>query len=151
MVTKQALKLYVVLSRTYHAVAQADKRKIREYGLSPSEFAAMELLYHKGPQPVQKIASKVLLTSGSMTYVVTQLEKKNMIRRTGSEKDRRVCHIALTGEGTEKMKAVFPAHENYIAGLFESLSGEEAALVTEQLKRIGKSVSQKPDKKESIK
>lgn len=141
MNTNQALKLYVVLSRAYHAVAQADKRKIQEYGLSPSEFAAMEVLYHKGPQPVQKIASKVLLTSGSMTYVVTQLEKKNMVRRTLSKNDRRVCHIALTEEGIEKMKAVFPAHEKHIAGLFESLSGEEAALVTEQLKRIGKSIS----------
>ena len=150
MEKKQALKLYIVLSRAYHAVAEADKRKIREYGLSPSEFAAMELLYHRGPQPVQKIAAGVLLTSGSMTYVITQLEKKNLIRRTLSGEDRRVYLVDLTGEGRKKMDAVFPVHERFITELFGSLSDEKAALVTGQLKRLGKSITQNQNEKEHI-
>ena len=54
--------------------------------MNPTEFAVLELLYHKGNQPLQQIGDKILLASGSITYVVDKLEKKNF----SSEKPRRL-------------------------------------------------------------
>jgi len=40
---------------------------VQDFGLNISEFGVLEFLFHKGEQPVQKIAEKILVTSGTIT------------------------------------------------------------------------------------
>lgn len=142
MNSKQALKLYVVLSRACRAASEADRTEIRKYGLSQSEFAVLELLYHKGPQPIQQIAAKVLLTSGSMTYVVSQLEKKGFVKRVVCEKDRRIFHVELTNTGNALISEIFPIHEKFIYNMFHILEDEDTEKLINQLKLLGKSIAE---------
>lgn len=142
-----ALKLYVVLSKAYKSAFEADKQKIKDYGLSPSEFASLELLYHRGPQPIQAIASKVLLSSGSMTYVVTQLEKKGLCLRRVSPDDRRVFFAEITESGKKLMAKILPDHNNFIKDLFSGLTEREAIELIEQLKYMGKAAAAHPIQK----
>src|SRR5690606_40391428 len=67
-----------------------------QYGLNLTEFGVLELLYHKGPQPIQVIGKKVLLASSSITYVIDKLEEKELIVRESCPRDRRVIHVRLT-------------------------------------------------------
>lgn len=152
MDTKHALKLYVVLSKAYRAAAEADKKEITKSGLSPSEFAVLELLHQKGPQPIQKIAARVLLTSGSMTYVVSQLEKKGLVKRIVSQHDRRVFYAELTASGAEQIAAMIPTHDEFITKMMNVFSDEEAELLIEQLKVLGKTIkgNTNPQKEETL-
>lgn len=145
---KQALKLYVVLSKAYRTAADIDRKEISTYGLGTTEFGVLELLYHKGPQPIQKIASKILLTSGSMTYVISQLEKKGLIKRVVSEADRRVFFAELTEAGTALIGDLFPRHEQFLHHLMDVLSAEDAQKLIEQLTSLGKAIEQKNNRKE---
>ena len=45
---RQAMRLYIVLTRTYKTLLDKDQRNIRSYGLNASEFGVLELLYNKG-------------------------------------------------------------------------------------------------------
>lgn len=71
------LKALVVLMRASQSVQDVLRKDIKVYGLNTTEFAVLELLYHKGDQPIQHIGKKILLSSGSITYVVDKLEKKD--------------------------------------------------------------------------
>lgn len=73
---KQSLKLYIVLSRALKAINETTHQLFQDNGLNPTEFAVLELLYHKGRQPLQQIGNKILLASGSITYVIDKLEKE---------------------------------------------------------------------------
>src|SRR5699024_677090 len=70
-----SLKLYVVLHHAFTAVQTEAFKDMKRYNLNPTEFAVLELLYNKGPQQVQQIGEKVLITSSSITYVVNNLVK----------------------------------------------------------------------------
>ncbi|MDD4691799.1 MAG: MarR family transcriptional regulator [Eubacterium aggregans] len=140
MNTKNALKLFVALNRTCSTLANADQENIRHYGLSRSAFSVFELLYHKGPQTVQDIGKKVLLTSGSMTYVVNKLVEKGFVHRNICESDRRVTYVGLTSSGTDFMKGIFPEHEQHIAKMFSALSDEQMVMLTETLQQISTSI-----------
>lgn len=59
-------------------IAQQD---VKQYGLNITEFEVLELLYSKGPQPIQRIRERVLIASSSISYVVTQLEEKGYLNR----------------------------------------------------------------------
>lgn len=142
MDSKQALKLYVVLSKACRAASEAGKMEIRKYGLSQSEFAVLDILYHKGPQPVQQIAGKILLTSGSMTYVVSQLEKKGLVRRVICEDDRRIFLVKLTEAGDARISEIFPAYEKFIYHIFCGLQDEDPEILISQLKLLGKSITE---------
>jgi len=123
--SKLALKMLVVLSRTMHAVTEQVKADIKTHQLNLSEFGVLELLYHKGDTPLQQIGDKILLTSGSVTYVVDKLEKRGLIARKSCATDRRVTF------------ETFPKHEAFLADLFKDLSVSEKEQLIDQLKRIG--------------
>lgn len=53
-----SLKLFIVLSRAMQTIAKRVEEDIKNYGLNTTEFAVLELLYHKGSQPIQKIGEK---------------------------------------------------------------------------------------------
>ena len=136
----QSLKLFIVLSRAYRAVNEHVNKRIQRYGLNPTEFAVLELLFHKGDQPLQQIGGKILLASGSMTYVIDKLEKKEYIKRVACADDRRVTLAQITEKGKKLIEQVFPAHKNEIDRLMSVLSEDEKEMAIEILKKVGLSV-----------
>jgi MarR family 2-MHQ and catechol resistance regulon transcriptional repressor len=136
--TATALKLWVVLSRAYHAVAEAARRDIERHGLGATEFSVLELLFHKGSLSLGEVGERVLLTSGSVTYVIDKLEKRRLLVRRACPEDRRVCYADLTQEGRALISAIFPEHAQVIREVTEGLSGEEQQEAIQLLKRLGR-------------
>ncbi|MBY0120910.1 MarR family winged helix-turn-helix transcriptional regulator [Bacillus sp. S/N-304-OC-R1] len=137
---KQSLKLFIVLSRAYRSLNENVNKLIQTYGLNPTEFAVLELLYHKGDQPLQQIGGKILLASGSITYVVDKLEQKGYLRRVACPKDRRVTYGQITEQGKSFIEEIFPEHEKHIHSLMTELSPEEKDTAISLLKRLGLSI-----------
>lgn len=135
--SKESLKLLVVMLRAAQTVEDLVKKDMRTYGINPTEFAVLELLYSKGDQPIQKIGEKILLASSSITYVVDRLEEKGFVKRVDSSEDRRVKFASLTIKGKELMEEVFPKHEKRIEEIFSILNEGEIDLAIKLLKKIG--------------
>lgn len=141
METKLPLKALVILLRASQAVQDQVKQDMEKYGVNPTEFAVLELLFHKGEQPIQHIGKKILLASSSITYVVDKLEGKGYVERKACPKDRRVTYAAITNEGRAFMEEAFPQHESMIEGIFDNLTNEELETAITLLKKIGLSKS----------
>lgn len=137
---KQSLKLFIVLSRAHKAISEQTNQFFQENGVNPTEFAVLELLYHKGRQPLQKIGGKILLASGSITYVIDKLEKRGFITRVNCPTDRRITYAEITEEGEAFMAEIFPAHEKRIHELTAALSPDEKEQAIELMKKIGLSI-----------
>lgn len=133
----QSLKLFIVLSRAYKAINEHVNKSIQASGLNPTEFAVLELLYHKGDQPMQQIGGKILLASGSITYVVDKLEQKGLLKRIACPNDRRVTYAQITDKGKSFIEEIFPEHAENIHTLMSSLTADEKAEAIELLKKLG--------------
>ncbi len=138
--TERALKLFIVLSRASKVVLEEANKLIETYKLNPTEFAVLELLYHKGRQPIQKIGQKILLSSGSMTYVVDKLEKKGLIERVFCKEDKRVTYMSITAAGNELIEEIFPSHEKRINELMSALTETEQETAIDLLRKLGLSI-----------
>ncbi|WP_226654669.1 MarR family winged helix-turn-helix transcriptional regulator [Pseudalkalibacillus hwajinpoensis] len=132
-----SLKLFIVLARASRSVTDHIKTDIQRYGLNPTEFAVLELLYHKGNQPLQQIGEKILLASGSITYVVDKLEGKGYLKRNPCPNDRRITHAVITDEGKELMDRIFPEHELQVQSIFAGLDEQEKETAITLLKKLG--------------
>ncbi|AQQ55118.1 MarR family winged helix-turn-helix transcriptional regulator [Planococcus lenghuensis] len=137
---KQSLKLFIVLSRAHKAISEKTNQFFQANGLNPTEFAVLELLYHKGKQPLQKIGGKILLASGSITYVIDKLEKRGYLSRVNCPTDRRVTYAEITADGEALMASLFPEHEQHLHELTNSLSSDEKEEAIELLKKLGLSI-----------
>lgn len=137
------LKLIVVLSRMSNALSEGLLRSIRDIGLHPTEFALLEVIYHKGPQPIQKVGEKILITSGNMTYVADKLVKKGLVYRVSHTEDRRVTLLNLTDEGKRTMDDAFPKHHAHIKHLLDGLTASEKKVLLDLSKKLGLSLTVK--------
>ncbi|ETT85658.1 MarR family transcriptional regulator [Viridibacillus sp. FSL R5-0477] len=137
---KQSLKLFIVLSRANKAINECTNQFFQDNGLNPTEFAVLELLFHKGRQPLQKIGNKILLASGSITYVIDKLEKRGFLNRISCPSDRRITYAEITPEGEAFMDELFPRHEEQLYELTNALSPEEKDQAIALLKKMGLSI-----------
>jgi MarR family 2-MHQ and catechol resistance regulon transcriptional repressor len=62
--------VWLVLWKAARAVEQNAVNSVSRLDLGLSDFAVLEVLFHKGPQPVNVIGKRVLLTSGSITTAI---------------------------------------------------------------------------------
>ena len=131
------LKAVTVMLRASQAIQEVIRKDAANYGLNSTEFSVLELLYHKGHQPIQMIGKMVLISSSSITYVIDKLEQKNYVRRQGCPEDRRVIHAVLTEEGKKLMDNIFPQHVLKISEVFDDLSTEELKQTIALVKRVG--------------
>ena len=131
------LKAVTVLLRAAEAIHEVIKKDAARYGLNSTEFSALELLYHRGRQPIQLIGKKVLIASSSITYVVDKLEAKKYVIRQACPDDRRVTFVELTDEGRTLMESIFPDHEMTINKVFQGMEKEEVDEMIKIVKRVG--------------
>ncbi len=102
-----ATRVWLVLWKAAHAIEQNAVRSVSASGLGLSEFAVLEVLLHKGPQPVNVIGKKVLLTSGSITAAVDRVESKKLVRRIADTGDLRARIVQLTETGRRLIERAF--------------------------------------------
>ncbi|MFD1448471.1 MarR family winged helix-turn-helix transcriptional regulator [Oceanobacillus profundus] len=135
-----SLKLFVVLAKAYRAIIEQAEMDIKSKGLNLTDFAVLELLFHRGKQPMQKIGDKILMTSGSITYIVNKLEKKGYLVREASPNDRRVTYASISDQGKELLNSIFPAHWEKLKTIMNGLNDEEKDTAIELLKKLGTTV-----------
>ena len=132
-----SLKLFVVLTRTLDSIRKIIEDDIKSLGLNPTEFAVLELIYHKGDQPIQKIGEKVLIASSSITYVVDKLEQKQLVKRKPCANDRRITFATITLKGNNLMDTIFPKHTEAINEIMSGLTSGEKENMINELKKLG--------------
>jgi MarR family 2-MHQ and catechol resistance regulon transcriptional repressor len=136
--TAASLKLWVSLARASRWVSEWMRRHIESRGLKPSEFGVLEILHHKGPLTIGEIGARMLLSSGSMTYVVDKLEAGGLVTRRVSKDDRRVIVAELTPKGEALIGEIFPAHAEVVRQATGGLTVEEKRIAAALLRRLGK-------------
>lgn len=131
------LRLFRVWMKASKVIFDHVVKDIKEHGISIENFMILELLYNKGPQPVQKISETLSIPSGSITYVVDKLEKKGLVKRQPNPNDRRASTVVLTEEGRALFDKIFPKHVETISENLSFITNEEKEQLTHLLKQIG--------------
>ena len=130
--------LFLLFWKASHAAMRYDHQSIAAQGFATlSDYAVLEVLLHKGALPVNAIGEKVLLTSGSMTTAVQQLEKKGLVVRERSEGDARVVLVHLTNEGMSLIQEAFTAHAEDLDELFIEFSEDERIQFAGLMRKLG--------------
>ena len=116
------LQLIIALGRALQALERTVRPHLTQSGLSLTEFAVLEVLYHKGALRLGEIRDRILVTGASTTYVVKKLEERGLMRRRTCAEDSRVVFGELTAKGRALIEEVFPAHVDLLQQAMAGLS-----------------------------
>ena len=121
----RALDCFIKLMRAAESVADRINRHIGAAGLTMSQFGVLEALFHRGPLCQKDLATKILKSSGNITLVIDNLEKRGLVRRERGIADRRYITVFLTEEGHALIADIFPRHVSVITGELGIITPEE--------------------------
>ena len=108
----------------------------KEFNLTPTQFGVMDMLNAKGRMKISELIDCMLATSGNMTVVIKNMEKKGWLIRKACQTDKRAFEIDLTDEGRRIIKAAIPPHQRAIEETFSVLSPDEQSQLVELLKKF---------------
>jgi MarR family transcriptional regulator, 2-MHQ and catechol-resistance regulon repressor len=131
-----ALLTYSRLTRAANSLRAQASRQLDGTGLTLSQFAVLEALYHLGPMSLSEVAKKILTTGGNLTMVAGNLEKQGLVSRKCSTEDARVYILSLTPKGKKLIGEVFPEHAAAITSAFEALTPKEQKKLAELCRNL---------------
>jgi MarR family transcriptional regulator, 2-MHQ and catechol-resistance regulon repressor len=135
--TYRALNAYTKLMRAAESVTARVGRTMTAADLTISQFGVLEALHHKGPLCQRDIAAKILKSTGNITLVIDNLEKRQLVRRERGSEDRRYLTVHLTPGGAALIAEVFARVEAAIVAEMTVLSAEEQEQLGTLCKKLG--------------
>jgi MarR family transcriptional regulator, 2-MHQ and catechol-resistance regulon repressor len=137
-VERLALSTYLKLTRASETLWNRLAPGLQRHDLTPSQFGVLEALYHLGSMHQRDLGERILRSSGNMTLVIDNLEKRGLVERRRSADDRRFVSIHLTGTGSELIARVFPAHARAITDEMSALEPEEQRTLGRLCRQLGR-------------
>ena len=133
----RALKTYVKLMRAAESITSRVHKHLSSAGLTVSQFGVLEAIYHLGPLSQKDLGRKILRSSGNITMVIDNLEKRRLVRRERDTSDRRIFIVHLTDEGQKLIRRIFPPHAALIAGELSVLNATDQMKLGNLCKKVG--------------
>lgn len=119
------LKILIGVHRIANDLDRKTSRLLKKHDLTLGQFAVLECLYHKGDLTVGEIQDSILSTSGTITIIIDNLEKRGFIERVRKNTDRRSFIIHLTDEGRSLTSRAYPENEEMIINEMSIYTEEE--------------------------
>ena len=133
----RALNAYIRLTRAVEALNAHLLNSNNLEGLTTSQLGVLDALFYLGPMFQKDLAGKILKSSGNLTLVIDNLEKRGLVRRERQSGDRRFVTVSLTDAGRELIERVMPLHVDDITAALGALTPEEQETLGVLSKKLG--------------
>jgi len=127
-----AVSAFAELQRSANIIANMVHKNLGAHNLTVSQFGVLEALHRSGPMYQRDLAERILKTTGNITTVIDNLEKRELVKRVRELKDRRYFQIVLTTEGAKIIRKIYPAHVKRVEQVMGRITASELA----ELRRI---------------
>ncbi|HEY9841953.1 MAG TPA: MarR family transcriptional regulator [Candidatus Obscuribacterales bacterium] len=135
---EQALSAFINLIRAAETLSARVHQHLGAQGLTDSQFAVLEALFHLGPMCQRALADKLLKSGGNITLVIDNLEKQQLVERRRNPEDRRYITVVLTARGESLMAELFPRHAAILTELMDVLNPAEQQELRRLCRILGK-------------
>lgn len=117
------------VANIYRAAAavrrRAERNLLADAGLSWGGFTIMFVLWVWGAMETAHLAAECDLAKGTLTGMLTTLEKQGLVERERMISDRRRVMVGLTAEGQARIEQLGPRFNDFERQVTDDLTAEE--------------------------
>ena len=132
----KALSAFLALTRASDLMTVRLTSKCDNQRLTFSQFGVLEALLAGGALCQKELGEKIFKSSGNITMVIDNLEKRELVRRERKGNDRRFVTIHLTDEGNKVINEVLPKLASFIRDEMKVLTEEEQESLHKMCKKL---------------
>lgn len=104
-------------------LAEGFNEGFAEAGLSLQEWRALSILYEYGPQTMGDIARRTNINASTMTRLIGQMEKRDLVKRERPVANQRTVFVRILTDGRAKVEFLIPKvldYERNLSGCFST-------------------------------
>jgi len=128
------------ISNIYRAAAavrrRAERTVLATSNLSWGGFTILWVLWVWGEMETNRLAAECDLAKGTVTGLVTTLEKQQLVERERLEEDRRRVLVRLTSAGLDTIEDVFPRFNAFEADMAAGLDQAQKEQLAHLLRQV---------------
>src|SRR5881394_425167 len=97
---------YLSLLRTADALQSRVEAKLKEFGLTGTQYNALRILRGAGAGgiPCSEIGERMITRDPDVTRLLDRLQKRGLVERSRGKQDRRVIYGKITGAGLKLLR-----------------------------------------------
>jgi DNA-binding MarR family transcriptional regulator len=119
------LQQYRMIHDIYVLLDDGDRRVLRSFNLSTSQFAVLLLLDADQGWRLTDLSDRLLFDKSTITRIIDRLEQAELVRRIAEPADRRVQRVVLTPTGLALRDQAKAAHEHSLERRMAVLDADE--------------------------
>lgn len=128
------------ISNIYRAASavrrRAERDLLTEVGLSWGGFTILWVLWVWGEMETARLATECDLAKGTLTGMLTTLEKQGLVERHRVAEDRRRVSVALTGDGVDLIEDLFPRFNSFERSMTRGLTADQQLDLARHLRAV---------------
>ena len=140
--------LSFVLDKAAQTVARRLREHLAPHGVTPVQYAMLNLLWERDGQSAAELGTRLLLDSATLTGIIDRLQAAALVSRQPDPEDRRVNRVFLTGSA----RALYPTLDqevDRVNQVFVAKLGKGSAAFSGQLRKIAELGAKAPQRRGS--
>jgi len=128
------------VSNIYRAASSirrtAERGILAEANLSWGGFTILWVLWIWNDMDTARLAAECDLAKGTLTGMLSTLEKQDLVSRSRLDSDRRKVIVRLTPAGKRRIESIVPTFNLFEAEMTEGLTSDEKQTLSSLLRRV---------------
>jgi DNA-binding MarR family transcriptional regulator len=133
-------RIYRLLHDVYVLLDAGDRRQLRDYNITLSQYTLLVLLGSGEGQRLTTLSDRLLVARSTITRLVSQMEAAGLVHRVDDPDDRRAQQVALTPAGLDLLHQARIAHEDSLEERFSKLSEADQKRIAVLLRKLRSSL-----------
>lgn len=132
------LKAHINILFSASWMNQYTTQKLKTFNISWQQFNILRILKGQAPKPstVKELGNRMIDKMSNASRLIDKLEKKKLVERIASKKDRRKVEISITKTGLEIVEVASQILEDGMVQQMQSLTLKEAEILNELLDKL---------------
>jgi len=129
---------YLSLLRTADALEASVEAKLKEFGLTGTQYNALRILRGAGAEglPCSEIGERMITRDPDITRLLNRLQKRGLVKRAHAETDRRVIHGKITRTGLKLLREMDEPVERHNRAMLKHVGREKLRQLIELLELV---------------
>jgi DNA-binding MarR family transcriptional regulator len=129
---------YLSLLRTSDALQASVEARLREFGLTGTQYNALRILRGAEPEglPCSEIGERMITRDPDITRLLNRLEKRGLVARARAKADRRVIYGKITAAGLKLLREMDAPIEQHGREMLKHVGQEKLRELIDLLERV---------------
>jgi DNA-binding MarR family transcriptional regulator len=133
---QRSREILIYLRKIIQAISLYSRDLSRKYGLTTPQLVIMNEISNRGRISVSELARSISLTQATVTDILNRLEKRGLITKQRSDKDKRLIMILPTETCVQILQKAPPPLQEAFIDRFSGLAEWEQMMILSALRRV---------------